>query len=278
MLNENSYGWQSGWGEINARNLRHQGLDEVVTSLRKEVLVAQQALDARNHDQVEAVFGAWEEAGVQAWLFSQELLTSDQIDSQQVGLVAVGMLGLCRIFHTDVNNQIGQQLQPEFVPHQIDRVEKVYAAIDPQQVPQVSIHGRGVYWPSEIQVDRGVTANKTGEAEAATAWFYTAWTQALQYVHIQKQAEVPDIKGVTGAYSAAAVALGRQARLEQDLSRISPALEYMHQAMTVEPNPGRRKNLLKWAISLALNPRTQTLPGQRFAILRSAVPQLVFGR
>lgn len=167
-----------------------EGLEGVKESLQKDVKEAEQYRIEGKHTEVEQILRS------RIKFENRSLVTSENItlrfseivhgveqaedDSSLYVSIAVGILGLTRIWHDATNRMIrDKQLQTtgddrEKIETIYQQAESVYREFERASKIQKTIEGNGINWDLEINQTKGRTAELLGDREQATKYYLDA--------------------------------------------------------------------------------------------------------
>lgn len=240
---------------------------------------------AEAHQAIKQSYDAWIPDGKReatAALLKHERIEGDTLTPEERAY-AVGMLGLARQRHVDLNAQLAQRERPtEEVLAEIEQViREVFDQYDLNDVDQKTIHGAAIDWVIEHEQDLGRTAELTGNLEQAIQHFRKA------ILHVVAQLKnTSDPEQQAALESGRAVNEVRLGRTTGDQQTIWMGLWRQRQANKKLRNEARLNDLSKMSLKTAVTDwrdplsfsrvKTMVYAGQR--VLRSKLSSLMKNR
>lgn len=163
--------------------------------------------------------------------------------------IAIGLLGLWRIFHTYENaNPHGMATEQGL--NLIKRADALADAVDVKNLPPWTIHGDGIAWLSELIQDKAKTLQKIGK-------FPEAAVELLKSIGLIRANQTGGQPLTPGEQSSLAVTYYRLGEVKRDVHERKIGLQLEHDNVPAQFNRDRLLTLAFGTFKSAINPQEQ---------------------
>lgn len=267
-----------------------------IEGLRRAVSTAERARQNLDHAQVDELFRQWVLDLLQDNETRHILKDARRLELvQERDLIRVGMAGLIRIKHVDLNSLLGESSGEKREPilQEVVTTNRVYKQLGGlRKLPSFSIDWNSMSWWLENVQDWMSTYEKMGDEEGAGGVAIPAIVEGRGVLRGLRAADV-DLKTPNdvlkardysafilrrqflGTLSALGVILVRNGKRDHSLFAILEGLNLVVEGYTHEPNSHRLATLALWTIQAAVSGEYKTsLPDRTFG-LGSGLVQLI---
>jgi hypothetical protein len=264
---ENIFSWRPELRSL-TRQERTQWFyqQKLIPSLSADVQAAESARLDHHHDQVTDFFNTWTQEGLtKEFVVYDKALERAEVQplENELEMIGVGLAGLGRILHVDMNSQLTSSTSfIELISNQQkQRLVRLYQKLEVGSLPPKTIHGGPIHWGSELVLDETRGYEKIGMTEISLPLLFDTAHQLQEYLnrmtpfmgeHLRTSATGAEShQQYYAAMSGLSVVVARIGRILKQVNALGQAVDFNLQATEHTMNANRLATLSLWALQLA---------------------------